>query len=403
MDLGEWGEPAVILSCIQDYEKPSFTETVTMRKGETGELIGKPGEDWTQVRVSGPEGGGKVGYVPTGFLNIGPYIKTTLESEMKGFAAEVITQFQNMKSVSQVSMDSGDADYNTLICIDRINATRISQSTPINPNRSIFMTTGYSYCYMFEEWVDENIIMFCDVDIDTLIVAKKYIKHGLARRNYEKYKCIGRNTATLAEVMLDQGIDYWYDHGPFPRKTYVFIHMNFNDQGQVGKLLETIKILSCKITTLNLSNVFGYIKHAPYRRHAPEERIKPVNKHALYKFFGEKPTGEEPTGEEPAIDPNCWYIISVIGYTYYYHQREVIRHIENESHDGGLDRFRRCLNSLVANHVMADSSMGEEKERSLGHWTEFDDFTKECFELGIRYVRPGYCRRLVRSAGIGSS
>ena len=70
-------------------------------------------------------------------------IKTELECSMKKYSSEL-----GEKDASF----GGDVDRNTLLCIEKIKASR-----PLDESirtRSIFMTTGFSYCYMFEEFID---------------------------------------------------------------------------------------------------------------------------------------------------------------------------------------------------------------------------------------------------------
>ena len=247
-----------------------------------------------------------------------------------------------------------DVDYNTLLCIEKIKALR-----PLEERRStsIFMTTGYSYCYMFEEFVDEDYIMFCDWGIGTLKETKKFIKYGIARRNYELSNDLERGKATIEQVIEGGGLKHWYSHGPLPGKTYIFLHMNLNDDRHITTLLETINSLGLTITTNNLSNVPGHIEG--------KARSQPY-----YRFFG----------DEPGIHPNCMYICGLFAY---YFTKSGILSI--------LDERNMLIDIVNQARILSDSNFGKMTEetsdfsqKSYIHWREFDKFLSEMWNVEHR-------------------
>lgn len=257
------------------------------------------------------------------------------------------------RSMEQYSVELGDnphidpeVDYNTLLCIEKIKSLR-----PLDERtRSIFMTTGFSYCYMFEEFIDEDNIMFCDWGVTTLENTKKYIKHGIARRNYELSKSLERGAATIDQVMGDGGIIHWYNQGPLPRKEYIFLHMNLNDDRHIRTLLETINSLGFTITTNNLSNVPAYIGENAHSQ-------------PYYKFFG----------DEPGIHSNCMYISGL--YAYYFTKDEIVSIL------GKRDRFYDIVEKAMflskRNFGKITEKTSEFSQISYIHWGEFYKFCSQ--------------------------
>lgn len=260
-------------------------------------------------------------------------IKKELECSMEKYSSEL----------GENAPFGGDVDRNTLLCIEEIKALR-----PLDERirtRSIFMTTGFSYCYMFEEFIDEDYIMFCDWGIRTLKDTKKLIVYGIARRNYELSKSLERGAATIDQVMGDGGIIHWYNQGPLPRKKYIFLHMNLNDNRHITTLLETINRLGFTITTNNLSNVPDYI-----RGEADEQ--------PYYRFFG----------NEPAINTNCMYICGL--FAYYFNKEEILEKLK--------------INNMFCDLIEAADSLGYPLSRdrvlSNEHWKEFDNFWPQAYQ-----------------------
>ena len=267
-------------------------------------------------------------------------IKRALESSMEQYSAEL----------GDNPHTDPEVDYNTLLCVEKIKALRPLEETR---STSIFMTTGYSYCYMFEEFIDEDYIMFCDWGIGTLENTKKFIKYGIARRNYELSNDLERGKATIEQVIEDGGISHWYSRGPLPMKTYIFLHMNLNDNRHITTLLETINSLGFTITTNNLSNVPSYI--------AGKAHSQPY-----YRFFG----------DELGIHSNCMYIFGILR-AYYFNKSDIVSILSKR------DMFYDIIEEAV---ILSKHNFGEFKEKtsefsqkSLIHWREFDNFLSEMY------------------------
>lgn len=274
-------------------------------------------------------------------------------AEREGTRTSVDIKGALERSMEQYSRELGDVhhfapevDHNTLVCVEKIKDLR-----PLNERRStsIFMTTGYSYCYMFEEFIDEDYIMFCDRGIGTLEETKKYIKYGIARRNYELSKRLERGEANIEQVREEGGIRHWYNHGSLPEKTYIFLHMNLNDDRHITTLLETINSLGFTITTNNLSNVPDCIEG--------EAHSQPY-----YRFFG----------DEPGIHPDCRYISGL--FAYYFTKQEIVSIL------GERDMF---FDIGAKASLLSVSEFGEltdktpDYDKSVIHWSEFDRFWLE--------------------------
>lgn len=260
---------------------------------------------------------------------------------------------RSMKQYSEELGDnrgfSTDVDYNTLLCIEKIKALR-----PLEERRStsIFMTTGYSYCYMFEEFIDEDYIMFCDWGIGTLKDTEKFILYGIARRNYELSNDLERGRATIKQVIQGGGISHWYSRGPLPMKTYIFLHMNLNDGRHIATLLETINSLGLTITTNNLSNVPDYIRGGA--------RSQPY-----YRFFG----------DEPGIHPNCMYISGV--YAYYFTKSEIVSILGERDMFDDIGTKAMSLSESDFGGITEETS--DFLQKSYIHWKEFNKFWDEMY------------------------
>lgn len=269
-------------------------------------------------------------------------------AEGEGVGAPIDIKKELECSIEKYSSELGEnpdfnaeLDRNTLLCIEKIKVER-----PLDEGRSryIFMTTGFSYCYMFEEFIDEDNIMFCDWGIKALMNTKKYIKYGIARRNYELNKSLKRGEATIDQVIEDGGIIHWYNHGPLPRKKYIFVHMDLNDDRHITTLLETINRLGFTITTNNLSNVNDYIKGK-------------ANEQPYYRFFR----------DEPGIYPNCMYICGM--YAYYFNKSEILKIIDSKNYFPVIGREAAIKGIPLSSTPISDSQ-----------WEEFDNLWQQAFE-----------------------
>ena len=291
----------------------------------------------------------------------GAAIAASMESNPGGSVVDIKQILEcNMQKYSSELGDNdnfgAEIDRSTLICIEKIKQIRPLEESI--RSRSIFMTTGFSYCYMFEEFIDEDNIMFCDWGIKTLSDTKKYIKYGIARRNYELRKGSDRGKATIDQVKDEGGIEHWYRVGPLPKKNYIFLHMNLNDNEHITTLLETINRLGCTITTNNLSNVTKYI---------PE----PASEQPYYRFFG----------DEPAINPKCMYICGL--QSYYFDKKNIVDIIAEAARFNQIDivaweRERDEFGKWIGPEHYDFS--GEDALNSNYHWIEFDDLSRQVFQ-----------------------